>query len=156
MQAIPRKSDKWIPWYFVAFFVVLAILDGAFVTIALSTHRGVVTDNAYQKGLNYNQTIAASERQDALGWAGTISFESGMLLLALSDKDQVAIKEANVTAYISRPAQAGFDFSVPLELNTEGVYSNNVIFPTKGLWNVRIMATWQQQQYQKSQNIVVR
>ena len=75
MQSGPRKSDKWIPWYFVAFFVVLAILDGIFVTIAATTHTGVITENAYQKGLDYNEVVAASEEQDEIGWVGNIGFE---------------------------------------------------------------------------------
>jgi len=56
--------DRIIPLYFVAFFVVIAIFDGIFVYLATSTHSGVVTENAYQKGLNYNQYIDAYNQQE--------------------------------------------------------------------------------------------
>jgi len=50
-------KDKLIPWYFVIFFLVLFIVDGIFVYLATSTHTGVVTENAYEKGLRYNEVI---------------------------------------------------------------------------------------------------
>ena len=67
-----NKNDKWIPWYFVLFFATIAICDAVFVGLALSTHRGLVTEHAYQKGLEYNHTIAAAEQQDGLNWQGRI------------------------------------------------------------------------------------
>lgn len=154
MESIPRKSDKWIPWYFVAFFVVLAILDGIFVTIAVSTHRGVITEHAYKKGLEYNKVVTASEKQDILGWLGNIDFDKNTINFDLKDKNRQAVKGAKVTAYFTRSTQAGYDFSTPLELNKEGIYAKQITFPLKGLWDVRILATWHHQQYQKSKKII--
>ena len=59
-KLIPNHNVR-IPLYFVMFFITLAILDSFFVYIALSTHNGVVTENAYEKGLNYNRTIEQAE-----------------------------------------------------------------------------------------------
>ena len=153
---MPKKSDKWIPWYFVAFFVVLAILDGIFVTIAATTHTGVITEQAYQKGLDYNEVVTASEKQAEMGWNGNINLYGNTISFELKDSGDLNIKDAEAIAYFTRTTQAGYDFSTPLELNAEGIYSKNINFPLKGLWDVRILATWNQQQYQKSRQIVVK
>ncbi|MFW0777891.1 MAG: FixH family protein [Rickettsiales bacterium] len=151
-----RPSDKWIPWYFVAFFVVLAILDGIFVTIAFSTHRGVVTEHAYQKGLHYNQTIKAAEKQTTLGWESDIAYDAPRISIALKDAKGHPITNAETIAYFKRPNQSGDDFSVALKEQHKGMYGEDVSFPLKGQWDVRIVTTWKTQQYQKAKRIVVK
>jgi nitrogen fixation protein FixH len=153
---IKKTSDKWIPWYFVAFFVVLAILDGIFVAIAVSTHTGVVTEHAYKKGLDYNKTVAASERQDILGWHGRININGTLLSFYLEDKNGSVIEHAYVKAYFSRSTQDGYDFSEPLVSQSNGNYSKNIDFPLKGQWDVIIEVQWNQKQYQQSKRIIIR
>lgn len=155
-QDVIRKTDKWIPWYFVAFFVALAIIDGIFVTIALSTHTGVVSERAYQDGVEYNKTIEAAESQEKLGWQSEVEISGETLNISLKDKNGKAIKDAKVTAYFMRQSQDGYDFSSIIGANAEGMYSKHIDFPLKGLWDVRILATWNQQQYQRSKEIVVK
>lgn len=149
----PKKSR--IPYYFVAFFVLLAIVDGIFVYIATSTHRGVVTDHAYQKGLDYNKTIAASDKQDLLGWSGNIEFDGKFLTFSLLDESSEPINNAKVTAYLSRATQAGHDFEVSLINNGNNIYSNKIIFPLKGQWDIVVLAVFENEQYQKSKKILV-
>lgn len=156
MQTNIRKSDKYIPWYFVAFFLVIAIVDGIFVTVATSTHTGVVTENAYKKGLNYNETIAASDQQNKLGWDAQIAYAKPALSFSLKDANNAAIIGAKVTAHITRVTQSGHEFTLPLTDNKDGTYSHNVAFPLKGLWNVGITAQWKQQNYQKSKRIIAK
>ena len=150
------KRDKWIPWYFVAFFVGLAIMDGIFVYLATSTHTGVVTDQAYDRGLKYNETVAAAAAQAELGWVSSVSLSGdGTFNFALSDgvNDMVG---AEVFAEFTRPTQSGVDFEVPLEGLRNGTYSTQVDFPLEGIWDVRVYVTWNQQQYQHSQRLMVR
>ncbi|MGE0754327.1 MAG: FixH family protein [Alphaproteobacteria bacterium] len=150
-----QPRDKWIPWYFVVFFLLLFILDGIFVYLALSSHRGVVTEQAYQKGLQYNETVEAANQQAALGWQGAITHENGAVLFALRDAQETPISKARVTAYFSRPTQAGSDFSLTLDSLQKGLYGKTVSFPVKGQWDVKIVATWNQQQYQQRRRILV-
>lgn len=39
-----KPSDKYIPYYFVAFFVVLTIALGSFTYIAVQSHKTVVME----------------------------------------------------------------------------------------------------------------
>lgn len=149
------KRDKWIPWYFVAFFVGLAIMDGIFVYLATSTFTGVVTDQAYERGLKYNETVAAAEAQAELGWTSSATLDqNGTFEFFLSDGPQ-GIVGAEVVAEFTRPTQSGVDFQRPLTGLQDGSYFAQVSFPLDGIWDVRVYVTWNQQQYQHSQRLIV-
>ncbi|MCB9991986.1 MAG: FixH family protein [Rhodospirillales bacterium] len=150
-----RPVDKWIPWFFVLFFVVLAILDGIFVTIALKTHTGTVTDNPYEEGLAYNKTLEAAAARDALGWQADLSLGADHeLRLSLADDQAKPIEGASVVAKIIRPVQDGYDFEIALTEQGSGVYKAPANLPLPGQWQVRIFATWQDKHYQHSRTII--
>ncbi len=152
-----RKSDRFIPLYFVGFFVVLAIMDGIFVYLATSTHTGVVTEQAYQKGLDYNETVSAAAEQDALGWQSTINYsESGMLSFTLVNASETPVSGAQVVAEFIRPTHNGADFSVELIASSDGSYTAPVDFPLKGVWDVRVFAEWNQQSYQQGERLIIK
>jgi nitrogen fixation protein FixH len=151
-----KRANKWTPWYFVMFFVFIAIINGIFVVMATSTHRGLITENAYQKGLDYNDDILAVEKQTKLGWNGTFGFEKNTLTFALNDKQGTAIEQADAVAYLSRVAQDGDDFSVKLVHNKQGQYKQKISFPAKGQWNVTVAVKWNQKNYQQSTRITAK
>ena len=78
------------------------------------------------------------------------------LVFSLKDANDVEIKDAKVTAYITRLTQAGYDFDIELPHLESGTYKNNVEFPLKGQWEVRLVVKWNQQQYQQSKRIIVK
>ncbi len=51
------RRDRMIPWYFVMAFGVVFAVNGMFVYLAVSTNHGVVTENAYEKGLDYDRIV---------------------------------------------------------------------------------------------------
>jgi len=151
----PRKSDKYIPWIIVGFFAVLFAWDGYFVYLATSTHTGVVEDNTYNRGLNYNETVAAAEAQQALGWESSVKYdETGLLTVAVKDAEGEALTGATIKAYFFRPTQAGHDFLADLNEAEAGTY-NLVRKPSVGQWEVRIFVAWKQQRYQTTTRILV-
>ena len=81
------KNDRWIPWYFVAFFVVIAVVLVGMVTVAVRTQTGVVTEHPYEKGLAYNETVKQAEIQESLGWNGEISYNNNVISFTLHNKN---------------------------------------------------------------------
>lgn len=151
-----QQANKRIPRYFIAFFVILAIVDGIFVTVATSTHRGVVTEQSYKKGLAYNKTVAAAESQEALGWNSHIHYDEDTIRFSLTDHLGNSIQDAQVRAHILRPTQDGYDFSILLTEKQAGHYSNNIQFPMKGQWDIKVTVLWNKQPYQQSKRIIVK
>ena len=145
-----QRRDKIIPWYFVMFFAVVAVVNGVMITLALRTHSGVVTDHPYEKGIAYNQVVEAVKTQDSLGWKAEIGYASGALKFTLRDKNNQPLAPEKATATITRPTQSGMDFTAELK----GA-ETPVTFPAQGLWEVRVDATHKGVHFQQSKRIVV-
>lgn len=151
------RDNKRIPFYFVAFFAFIAMVDGVMVWTAVRTQTGTVTEHPYEKGLAYNKVVEAAAEQDKLGWKGEIVFEqpqkgdaAGIIKFSIADKEGNEITPDSVSAVFTRPTQAGMDFMVEVA-NGEA----SVNFPSKGLWEARVVARRGGQEYQQSKRIVV-
>lgn len=150
----PRPSDKYIPWYIVLFFVVLTFVFGGFAYIAEKTYTGVVTDEAYTKGLDYNSVIKKAEKQDSLGFSSAIEHQHGQIIFTLKDKQGQGVTAGKVKLFLYRPVQDGSDYSQDMNAAEQGVYTATVTPPQKGQWEVRIHADTAEGSYQTSQRIV--
>lgn len=122
------------------FFGVIFAVNGAFVYFALDSWPGLSNDSAYEQGLDYNQTIAAAEAQNATGWQSAVSIEKEQGYYAVS----VHLKEANgeplsgqkVTATFRRPVGAENTIVTAMLPMSDGVYANRVELPFPGRWQV--------------------
>jgi nitrogen fixation protein FixH len=142
-------------WMVFSFFIFLTIVFVGFAYIATSTHRGVVTENAYQKGLDYNEVVAADTAQEALGWSGAITYAAPTLSYKLLNSQETPIVNASVVAYFSFVGGEGYDFQVPLI--SEGTkYLADITFPVNGQWDIRISSTWHNTPYQQHARILVK
>ena len=149
----PRPSDRFIPWYIVLFFVAQTILFAWFVTIVEKTYTGVVTDQAYEKGLAYNSTIEKARVQDNLGLSSTVTRTGDKISFSLRDKGGQFIPGADVTLTLFRPVHAGVDVSMPMK-EIKDAYVADVRPPEAGLWEVRILAKTPKGHYQTSERVV--
>lgn len=57
--------DRLIPWYFVGAFAVVFVVNMFFVYNAVHTHRGLVTENPYEKGLAFDSIVETVREQKA-------------------------------------------------------------------------------------------
>lgn len=150
-----KPIDKYIPWMFVAFFVVIAAVNAVFVTFALKTHSGTVTDSAYERGLAYNATLEAAKKQEELGWSAKLSYENTVLKLVLTDRSGNPVVKGKATAEITRPVTSGFDQTLDLSEAEGGAYTANVTLPLSGQWHVRIDVNADGQAYQVNQTLMI-
>jgi nitrogen fixation protein FixH len=149
-----RPSDKYIPWLVVLFFLCFMTVDFFMVTMALRTHTGVITEDAYKKGLNYNQTINAAREQEAWGWSHDIRLENNNLTFSLKNKSLAYITDANVKVKAIREVQDGHDFEVWMRKSSQGFYEADINFPLTGEWTIRIFATSSNRTYQASKRVM--
>jgi len=145
-----ERRDRLIPWYFVMFFAVVALMNGIMITLAFRTHTGTVTEHPYEKGLAYNQVVKAAETQAALGWKAQIAYTDGMLCFALRDAHHHPLTVDSATATITRPTREGMDFTQRLTGE-----KTPLTFPAKGVWDVRVNAMHRGVPYQQSMRVMV-
>ena len=158
----PRRS-RWVPWAFVAFFVVVLGANGAMVYAAFSSWTGLTDEHGstYRQGLEYNQRLEEVAEQQALGWTVDSGFErgaprTGELWITLQDAYANTLPRAEVTADLVRPTTVGYDFQVPLEDVGDGRYAATIAFPLSGQWEVDITALHPQGSYRLTERIYVR
>lgn len=152
------RRDKLIPWYFVAFFIVLFAVNAVFVTVAFQSYTGVVTDNHYEEGLAYNDNLEQRRKQKSLNWQSEFFLSADGITINFSLKNEYGkpIENANVTAYAMRPVQEGDDFSLKLEENKAGFYSQKINFPVAGQWQIRVeVISDKNEQYQLTKRFIV-
>ncbi|TNE33113.1 MAG: hypothetical protein EP349_00205 [Alphaproteobacteria bacterium] len=157
IKTAPRKSDKFIPLYFVAFFLCLFAIDGFMAYLAVSTHTGVIEKDAYERGVNYNATLAEKARQKESGWSSVIALTDGhVVVFDLTGAQGEKISGAAVTAQVIRPTSEGEDFTQALsETETPGHYMAAIPFPEKGVWEIRIRAEKDGVSYKKYKRVVL-
>ena len=142
-----RKSDKWIPYYFIPFFAVVLIVNIIFISVALSSYTGVVSDASYENGLTYNQTRKEAEQENQFHLLQSASYTKGVLIWTLHLPNRAPIERATVKAHFIRAVQAGHDFDRDLTDTGNGVYMVEVLPPMAGAWTAKLEATWDNKQH---------
>ena len=142
-----QKSDgKLIFIYFLVFFALIIVVNSIFIYVALGTHSGVVTEQPYEKGLAYNETLAKAKAQVDL--EHKVSYRGGVL------RWNLPMGGAVVNANIVRPVQDGYDFQMPLKHMGGGMYEANLVLPLKGAWTAKLKAIWDDQQFQTRHDFI--
>lgn len=155
-QQAPKSK---IPYFFFAFFAVVLLVNIFYIYISNKSWRGVVADKAYQRGVEYNQTIAIAKKQQEMGWKVEMKFEkagkqNGVLQVTLLDKNSKLIQGANIHLYLKRPTQEGFDFDLPL-IFSEGKYQGKISFPLQGQWEFNLEISRGDDVFYEAKRIVI-
>jgi nitrogen fixation protein FixH len=156
-----KPIDRWLPWLIFPFFLVVFIANGIMVYVGATTWTGLESKHYYIKGLDYNETLKAEERQKALGWEAALSADrksenSVRLDFSLQDRRHLAIGGADVTARIVRPTSEGHDMDIRMKDYGRGHYVADVELPLRGQWDVRVVAKHPSGDFRLTRRIVVR
>lgn len=142
--AQPGKWDHWIPRSFILFFVALAGLEIWFVSMATSTFSGLVTDQAYTTGLNYNEIIEQRRIEDELGWKATIDYIQeegalkGKLVLRVLDRDGQPLAPDDIRATAEKMSRHPQIQAVDFNVQPDGTATADLDVPLAGRWFLRL------------------
>ena len=141
--SLAGRKDRWIPACFILFFVWLAGLEIWFVTLANRSFTGVVTDDAYAIGLNYNDVLAKREAERVLGWTTAIAFVrgeglGGRLTLSIRDSNGKPLVADEIRATAERMSRFPQILAVAFEHQADGEYMADFAVPLAGRWFVRV------------------
>mgnify|MGYP001806657659 CR=1 FL=1 len=126
---------------FVAFFGVVFAVNGYMIRAAVSTFSGVQTETPYKMGLAYNTRIAASRKQDELGWtvaARVIRAADGGASIVLEAADRAGAPLSGLAGRIrlQRPADKRLDLDADLAATGTGRYGAELQGVSAGQWDV--------------------
>jgi len=160
-----RRPGWWYPYIFVGVFGVVLAVNLVFMYSAVSTFTGIETQEAYDKGLAYNQVIAKAKAQEKLGWTvdatllpasspDAASHESNVVVSVL-DKAGQPVSGLSVKAKFIRPTKEGFDTNAELMEQGGGRYVATVKLPLAGQWDLKVAAHKGEIDYQLGQRVLV-
>lgn len=137
------RRDHWIPRYFILFFLALIGLEIWFVTIATSTFSGLVTDDAYVTGLNYNDTLEQRRLEQQLGWTADVQFVQqgtlqGQLIVKVLDAQGQPLAPDEIRATAERMSRHPQIQAVTFVVKPDGVATADLKVPLAGRWFVRL------------------
>lgn len=125
----------------IAFFSVIFAVNAIFLYSALRTHTGVVAIEPYRKGLQYNNRIAAGDRQSELGWVEKIeALPDGRVSIRIVDAAGAGVTGLVITGSIGRPSTARHDRTLRTVETAAGSYLAQVGTLELGGWTVAIEA----------------
>lgn len=126
----------------IGFFLIIFAVNAVMIYKAETTFGGLDTDDAYRKGLNYNDRIAAADKQAKLGWSDKAEYdaETQRLRISLTDEAGDPIPGLKVTAKMQRPTTSKLDEEIALAPTGGAVYEANVAELEPGWWTVNIRA----------------
>ncbi len=123
-----------------AFFGVMFAVNGVFVYFATTTFSGLSEEHAYQKGLHYNETIAAYKSQRALAWAHHAEIVGDHVELRVSDADEKPVSNLEVIGTMRRPATDDEDRTLAFRHAGPGIYVAEVGPFEPGQWQLEAEA----------------
>lgn len=156
-----RPPGWYIPWLFVAGFLVVVAVNGVMIYVATTTYNGLQTEGHFLKGIRYNDDLAGARAQAERGWQVAATFDStdplkGLAAVTLHDKDGNLLKDARVTVAFIRPTNQGHDRTIELPYLGQGRYAQPVELDLPGVWDMRVTIDHANGDYQDQKRIWVK
>lgn len=121
----------------VAAIVIFMIITIATVVFMMNQNVDLVSDNYYQKGIEYQHQIDNAKRSNELAEPVKIEFDGNSILLSFP----ILLKNQNIKGdiFFYRPSDSSKDFKVPISLT-----ELSQLIPVKGLINGlwRVQVNW--------------
>lgn len=135
-------SGRHVLFGLIAFFAIVFVADSILIYKAVSTFGGLETEDAYRKGLAYNDRIAAANAQAKRGWRDQLIYlpQTKRLRIALLDRDGAGVSDLTITASLGRPATSRFDRELSFVQTGPGIYEAAVPAIEPGWWMIKVHA----------------
>jgi hypothetical protein len=141
-----NKFKIYWPYFIFGSFIVVLIVNIAYVVVANDTWRGLFTENSYKKGLNHNRTLEKAEEQKKLGITIVTSIKKssdGVFLIStfVKDKNYETIPNLKVFYRIKYLPDSKYDFNVQSKQN-DNIFRTAIINLLKsGDWEIETVVS---------------
>lgn len=139
------------------FFGTIFVANGFLVYFSQSTWTGLETQDAYRKGVKFNQQLSEIREQNDRGWSmdvlrtdlpdGGVRFTATPL-----DQNRESLSLLNISVELIRPTHEGMDQTIELKESALGVYTGETAALPKGKWYVVVTAKRKDETMFRSKN----
>lgn len=156
-----RRNPWFLAW--IGLVVVFLSVNAAFIVTAVVTNPGLVSDDYYEQGRDFEQhAISRLAAQNKLGWETRLEIPQqiftnahGVYRFSAVDARGVPVADADVRLTAYRPSDAGADFNMQLLQLAPGLYQTELNFSLPGIWDLNISVKRGDDHYQQSRRISV-
>ncbi len=135
--------NPWVLGWLAAIVFVLLVNVG-FIITAIVTNPGLVDKNYYERGRDLEQEfITIRKTRERLGWQMTLNAvhkpvvnEPARYTFKVVDREGLPVVGERAVLRAYRPSDAASDFQAEMEQVAPGVYSAELVFPLKGIWDL--------------------
>lgn len=138
-----KLSGKHVFWLLAGFFGATIAANAVFISVAVKSFPGVVTEEPFLEGLRYNQKLAAKRAQRDLGWRASLTAshaDKARFELSFVDAGGKPIRGLVVDGVLRRPASDGDDVSFTFS-EFAGRYVADAVEAPPGAWNFEASAS---------------
>lgn len=151
-----RANSAWrSPWVmgWIGLVVVVLGVNITMVYLAISTNPGLVTEDYYERGQDYERTLISKLERDP-GWEMSADVPGDIragvrtpVRFFIVDKAGQPISPDSVEFFAYRPSDVERDFSMPMTEEGRGRYLAEVSFPLIGIWDTMVAVTDEGEEY---------
>ena len=156
----PAWKSPWVIGWIALVVVVLAV-NATMVYLAIETNPGLVTEDFYDRGQDYEQNMVSKMARDP-GWhlhadipKGLVADQSAPIRFFITDKAGQPVTPDAVHFYAYRPSDATLDFNLPMVEEGRGRYLVEVSFSRMGVWDALVAVQNGEDEYNLSARISV-
>jgi len=158
MSTFDATRGRYIPWLFVAGFAIVFAVNGTMIALAVGSFSGLYTPKPRDRGLHYNEIIAAQQARDALGWRVEPTWrpDSNSLEIAVFDRAGRPLAGAQVAVALVRPAEKGAVLGVAMTAVDVGRHAGHVVLPARGNWDLDVSVDQGGQHFAQTRRMFLR
>jgi nitrogen fixation protein FixH len=140
------SRDRWIPWAFVGGMLTVVAVNAGLIYFAMDSWTGLAVQKPYERGVAYNQVLAAASAQEALGWRLDVmprqTDGETEMVIAAQDRAGTPLDGLRIVARVSRPLEPAAPLSITLQPVAHGRYAAGLGQHLRaGQWEVRVTAS---------------
>ncbi len=158
-KSSPWRSPVILTWS--GLLLLFFIANGVFIYLALSSNPGLVIDDYYERGQDFEKNMITRRAEDP-GWNMRIELigvpiqqQLGEFRFHLSDRSGALLLPDSVTLHAYRPANIKQDFDAPMSELQTGTYSVEVAFPVPGVWDLLVVVAKQGAEFSQALRVNV-
>jgi nitrogen fixation protein FixH len=135
------NNGRFTGWHMTAilvvFFGIVMAVNFYMARMALSTFGGTVVDNSYVASQNYNQWLAASDKQDRLGWTTKAALTADRFVIIDVQQNGQPVRDVTAFGVALHPLGRAVDQPLSFKPMPDGTLRSITALPV-GRWNVQI------------------